>query len=310
MLALSSLSGLSLGSSAVSQDVDLELVEEIIHRSPRSATTFPSVYRAYGEVLEEKYVQRHHVGDVEPRDVECMLIPSGLSQASDTAYYQFLLRLGVIRAPTWGERWDLWKATNTIQSRPHTSPRKSRATSDRSAAIKARLPFLASASSDLDEGFEGDGESAVGLDNRLSPRRELKGEKGKSMVGYSPSQSVDYDFTSLTAPIRTSTPVNARAKGSPPLPPYSVSDISEVSELQRSDSHRTPRTGNRQLEVKDLDADVVREMERRADEFYETGLRGRCWDVWMQASEWVQVCSRKLLRVFIRLTSTENNRTD
>jgi protein SFI1 len=54
MLALSSLSGLSLRSSGVSQDVDLELVEQIIHRSPRSATTFPSVYRAYGEVLEEK----------------------------------------------------------------------------------------------------------------------------------------------------------------------------------------------------------------------------------------------------------------
>jgi protein SFI1 len=54
MLGLSSLSGLSLGSTAVSQDVDLELVEEIITRAPRSATTFPSVYRAYGEVLEEK----------------------------------------------------------------------------------------------------------------------------------------------------------------------------------------------------------------------------------------------------------------
>jgi len=54
MLALSTLSGLSYASSSLSQDVDLEIVEEIIQRAPRSATTFPLVYRAYGEVLEEK----------------------------------------------------------------------------------------------------------------------------------------------------------------------------------------------------------------------------------------------------------------
>ena len=54
MLALSTLSGLSHASSSLLQDVDLEIVEEIIQRAPRSATTFPLVYRAYGEVLEEK----------------------------------------------------------------------------------------------------------------------------------------------------------------------------------------------------------------------------------------------------------------
>jgi protein SFI1 len=54
MLALSTLSGLSYASASLSQDVDLELVEEIIQRAPRSAATFPLVYRAYREVLEEK----------------------------------------------------------------------------------------------------------------------------------------------------------------------------------------------------------------------------------------------------------------
>jgi protein SFI1 len=43
--------------------------------------------------------------------------------------------------------------------------------------------------------------------------------------------------------------------------------------------------------VKELDADAMRELKRRADEFYETGLRGRCWDVWAQANDWVQVSS-------------------
>jgi protein SFI1 len=213
---------------------------------------------------------------------------SGLSQASDTAYYRFLLKLGVIRATTWGERWDAWKATNSIQSRPqsHISPRKARPTSTRAATIKARVPFLASASSDLDEGFEGDGESLMEAESRTSPLKDIKDSR-KSLVGHSPSPSVDYDFASLTAPIRTSTPVYARGRGSPTLPPYSVSDISEV--LDFGEDHGTPRATTRQFEVEDLNPDVLRELERRADEFYETGLRGRCWDVWAQASEWVQV---------------------
>lgn len=58
MLALSGLSGLSYSTSGLSQDVDLDLIEDIIGRAPRSATTFPLVYKAYGEVLEEKYVKR------------------------------------------------------------------------------------------------------------------------------------------------------------------------------------------------------------------------------------------------------------
>lgn len=35
-----------------SEEVDLELVQDIIDRAPRSATTFPQVYQAYGDVLQ------------------------------------------------------------------------------------------------------------------------------------------------------------------------------------------------------------------------------------------------------------------
>ena len=218
---------------------------------------------------------------------------SGLSPASDTAYYQFLLKLGVIRAPTWGERWDLWKATNTISTRKHTSPRKVRESAIRpsSAAIKARLPFLASASSDLDEGFDGDGESVVNDVERPSPRKQLYQEHSKSIVGHSPMSSVDYDFITLDTPVRTSTPIRARAK-SPPLPPYTESDLSMASRPEDDhDKASTPRARGQTIEMEesDIDEDVIWEMEKRADEFYETGLRGRCWDVWAAASDWVQV---------------------
>jgi hypothetical protein len=46
----------SRASSTWSENVDLELVEQIIERAPRSATSFPLVYRAYGEVLEAQWV--------------------------------------------------------------------------------------------------------------------------------------------------------------------------------------------------------------------------------------------------------------
>lgn len=59
MLGLSRLSGFSKESSSIVHDVDLELVEQIIERAPRSATTFPLVYKAYGEVLEARSVHCH-----------------------------------------------------------------------------------------------------------------------------------------------------------------------------------------------------------------------------------------------------------
>lgn len=223
---------------------------------------------------------------------------SGLSPSSDTVYYQFLLKLGVIRAPTWGERWDIWKAANTIGNRNHTSPRKNRdpATRSSSAAIKARLPFLASASSDLDEGFDGDGESAVEDATRASPRKQLYQDQTKSIVGHSPMSSVDYDFITLDTPIRTSTPVRARGGKSPPLPPYTESDLSVTSRpADDPDGPSTPRAVDQRLRADDsdvgdeVDEDVLWDMERKATEFYETGLRGRCWDVWTAASDWVQV---------------------
>ena len=54
LLSASTLTSLGHSSTSISESVDLDLIEQIIDRAPRQATSFPLVYRAYGEVLEEK----------------------------------------------------------------------------------------------------------------------------------------------------------------------------------------------------------------------------------------------------------------
>ena len=250
---------------------------------------------------------------------------SGLSPSSDTAYYQFLLKLGVIRAPTWGEKWDLYKATHSINSRSTVSPRKVR-----EIHTRARVPFLATASSDLDYGFaDGDSEeeateSVLALRfSPVTPDQTSRSDASRSLVGYTPSRTLDYDALSSNAPIRTSTPVYAQEKGytvrgdSPPLPPYSLDDISDSlvpsdSLSAREDQSDTPKLGFAVLvDEKAWTAHEEVEMEHRADAFYVTGLLGRCWDVWHQAHTWVEVSHGSASHAKVELmTATANYGSD
>jgi len=134
---------------------------------------------------------------------------------------------------------------------------------------------------------------------RPSPRKELaKDDRSRSLVGYTPSQPVDYDVVTLNPPIRTSTPVYAQEQGygraTPPLPPYSISEVDESlyePDSRLAESLLTPRPASAPWPGRkdDLHDEVIREMERRADEFYRTGMVGRCWDVWHRAVDWFQV---------------------
>ena len=67
---------------------DIALIDEIIERSPRSATTFLTVFKAYNEVLHER----------------------GMDASNDVVYYKMLLKIGVVRGHDWGTKWDTVKA--------------------------------------------------------------------------------------------------------------------------------------------------------------------------------------------------------
>ncbi|KAL5529043.1 hypothetical protein ACEPAG_5017 [Sanghuangporus baumii] len=66
---------------------DVELIDKIIERSPPSATTFLTVFKAYNEVLQER----------------------GMDAANDVVYYKILLKLGVVKGMDWGTKWRMVK---------------------------------------------------------------------------------------------------------------------------------------------------------------------------------------------------------
>lgn len=67
---------------------DVELIDEIIEKSPPSATTFLTVFKAYNEVLAER----------------------NMDAANDVRYYNILLKLGVVKGLDWGAKWNSVKA--------------------------------------------------------------------------------------------------------------------------------------------------------------------------------------------------------
>lgn len=86
----------------------------------------------------------------------------------------------------------------------------------------------------------------------------------------------------------------------PPLPPYSVSDASPRSSTVFGERYgaESPRSEDTEqwkedeLRVADLDEWEEREMMNKADRFYQTGLMGRCLDVWVDAHDWLEVCAK------------------
>src|ERR1700761_5306817 len=99
--------------ASLSQE-DVDLLDAVIDRSS-SATTFTTVFKAYNEILDER----------------------GLSAVDDIVYYKFLLKLGVIKGKTWGEKWNTAKAQNGLATSHNASkldPRsESRVTFDKPA---------------------------------------------------------------------------------------------------------------------------------------------------------------------------------
>ncbi|EUC67158.1 Sfi1 spindle body protein [Rhizoctonia solani AG-3 Rhs1AP] len=62
---------------------DVQVIDAIIERAPPTAKAFVNVYKAYNAVLQER----------------------GLDPSEDVIYYEFLLKIGLVKGAEWGDKW-------------------------------------------------------------------------------------------------------------------------------------------------------------------------------------------------------------
>ncbi|KAG8748037.1 hypothetical protein FRC10_009789 [Ceratobasidium sp. 414] len=87
---------------------DVQIIDAIIERAPATAKAFVAVYKAYNAVLQER----------------------GLNPGDDVIYYEFLLKLGLVKGAEWGDKWATAKAqlnlggveTSALESEPPPPP--------------------------------------------------------------------------------------------------------------------------------------------------------------------------------------------
>lgn len=241
----------------------------------------------------------------------------GLRPSDDKLYYQFMLKLSMVRAATWGERWDVWRSMHD-ETRAASATAVSSAKSTTVNPLKSRVPFLASASSDLDEGFADESGAESEVPVRESPRKSLKQTldtfRGQILVGYTPSNSGDDDSLDLVGPpVRTSTPRKARKSAG-----FHIhDDFGKLLDTRRGSSlSPTPPTYEESVTYSPVNPDLtltttpkvpdsvpyihpseLRDLEFKADQFLRLGLMGRCFSTWYQSADWIWSTSNKIMEV-------------
>ncbi|KAF8682270.1 Sfi1 spindle body protein [Rhizoctonia solani] len=73
---------------------DVQVIDAIIERAPATAKAFVNVYKAYNAVLQER----------------------GLDPSADVTYYEFLLKIGLLKGAEWGDKWASAKAQLNLGS--------------------------------------------------------------------------------------------------------------------------------------------------------------------------------------------------
>lgn len=204
------------------------------------------------------------------------------------------------RAPTWGEKWDVWRATHAELGQPNLpaaqAPRFKAAAQPKPHPMRSRVPFLAGAGSDLDE--VGDDTDVHTSGAELAPQRtpppRTKVVKPRTIVGYSPSSSfTEEDTMGFPTSVRTSTPTSERRFLPSQLRDRGQSSptrgVSSADERHSSttDFDVSPIKRQAAPRLRDVDPATLRLMELRAETFLRLGLLGRTWSVWFEASDWI-----------------------
>jgi protein SFI1 len=252
---------------------DVKVIDAIIGRAS-SATTFLTVFKAYNEVLQEL----------------------NLNSEEDIVYYKFLLKLGVIKGATWGDKWRSAKAQhgyketnsdNSAPSTPHAFPRPRVARPIHRTFVQDDAP-----------------QKSMLLSRRRKPLPNLSAPSTSS-ISLTPSNDISRSLERLTlarqveGKITSSlAPPSVPSTSSTLVPivslrPRAKRDGLDLSSQSKGLVHLTKRPHrNDHNNLGEEDAwEKLRQAkyERLADDFRANTLLIKCLDVWRRGAEWILV---------------------
>lgn len=155
--AIAALSGLSTR--------DVRIIDDIIRRVP-DATTFPTMFKAYNAVLQEH----------------------GLDATNDVVYYKILLKVGVVKGPNWGSRWEM--AKEQLGYDDMADQTASEAEEEEETPVKGKAPARVTYTARLPQFNASPG--------RLAPRTKHQGHMYIDPEDESAASERDHDHDSFT----------------------------------------------------------------------------------------------------------------
>jgi protein SFI1 len=285
-IASTASSGLNLAPFEGLTADQVAFVSSIIRRVPSSVTTFVPVFKAYQDEFEVR----------------------GLNPTDDQFYYNLLLKLGLIRAENWQQRWNKILENLNYEEILPSSPQL-----PAPAASTNRDPSTRRPAFEEDDVF-----TLHSHDESLNDATPPSYQSRRAKLP-EPAQFA-HDYLSEDEPVRHP-PSSRRASSTlikKAIPRRISSGVTSGMQTPRPretssptntvpPSYRTlPQTTLSKQDREVLDSDRIRddaetwriiEMERDADLFRRDSLLSRCFDVWYKNLKWVEVCSLSVSRL-------------
>lgn len=251
---------------------EVTFIDSIIHRVSSSVTTFVPVFKAYQDEFEER----------------------GLNATDDQFYYNLLLKLGMIRADNWQEKWRTVKEHFNYASDdlpvaefPSDSTAVRRASLYHPALEREDDAFTLHSHEEIVD--RATPLSYTPTQHKLPLENEALSSEVPRQGSFSQRSSLPHirPFSSQKhldrlrlASLTTQDTRDGTSSPTVPVPPHRAALFS------------ANQVSGKLRETRD-DAETWRiiQLERDADLFRRESLLSRCLEVWVQGLRWVEVCT-------------------
>ncbi|KAG8824056.1 hypothetical protein FRC17_009185, partial [Serendipita sp. 399] len=261
---------------------EISFIDAIISRVPSSVTKFVSVYKAYQDEFEER----------------------GLSSSDDQFYYHLLLKLGMIRAESWQDKWTIVK-----EHFDYDSQHVARQTSDPTPSEPPKYAIAYRPAYDDDDAFTLNSQpdsiepaqTLAAIEQTPKPRgQQQTPAQIATSTRYSSSNTPGVPSIFQSAGQRRSSSATTREEATATTnddedPRGATTTLWRQPKQLQLVTPRATRTEKTPTVSKgDVDTWKMIEMERDADIFRRESLLARCLDVWVKGLQWVETTTAQL----------------